>query len=132
MVEINYETELFDSYKRDLYSCTDVQSLRNLVERYRCFSPDLSTVELTGEESFKEFEEGRALERVGTFPGEEWCSKYAPLIFPVYIAWAQFYANKFECPWGVAYFKLCENGSIPGVDSELAKQEIFALIDPKH
>lgn len=128
-MEINYDSELFSSYKEELDLCSSLSDFQNLIFKYSVVSPDLKEVKLETQEEYSEFLDGYNLEKQKIFSGEDWCSKYASIILPYYIFYAQLLADKYGVPWGVAYLRMCAENYVPGIDPELAKQEIFKPLE---
>lgn len=124
-MNLDYETDLYYEYKNKLENCSDYSSLKNLILEYSPISPDLMEVKVESDENYQEFFDGFKLERQRTFAGEEWHNKYGPILLPYYIFRAQLLADKYQVPCGLAYLRMCAEGCVPGVDCELAKQEIF-------
>ena len=125
-MEVTYESDLFTSYKQELDLCQDFHDVKFLVGKYSKVSPDLASAQMESPEDFKEFRKGIVNDSQGNPPGEEWLKKYASIAIPLYILRAQLIAYEFGVPWGVAYLQMCVAGIVPGVDPELAKQEIFS------
>jgi hypothetical protein len=88
----------------------------------------LKDVVIESDADYNEFKKGLAVERTGQYAGDEWCERFGSLALPVYMLYASLLAGKYGAPWGVAYFRMCAEGAVPGVDPELAKQEIFSLL----
>ena len=128
MLQITYESELDTDYKKELDSCCSIQDLKILIDKYKEVSPDLKDVVIENDSDYGEFRKGLTLERSGEGAGDVWYTKFASLLIPAYILYASLLAEKYGAPWGVAYLRLCAEGFVPGVDPELAKQEIFSLL----
>jgi hypothetical protein len=128
MLQITYESELDSDYRKELDSCSSIQDLKNLIDKYKEISPDLKDVGIESDSDYDEFRKGFTLERSGQCAGDDWCTKFASLLIPAYILYASLLAEKYGAPWGVAYLRMCAEGFVPGVDPELAKQEIFSLL----
>ena len=128
MLQITYESELDTDYKKELDSCCSIQDLKILIDKYKEVSPDLKDVVIKNDFDYGEFRKGFTLERSGKGAGDVWYTKFASLLIPAYILYASLLAEKYGAPWGVAYLRLCAEGFVPGVDPELAKQEIFSLL----
>lgn len=128
MLQITYESELGSDYREDLDSCSSVQDLKNLIDKYKEISPDLKDVEIESDSDYNEFRKGFTLERSGKGASDVWYAKFASLLIPAYILYASLLAEKYGAPWGVAYLRMCAEGFVPGVDPEFAKQEIFSLL----
>jgi hypothetical protein len=128
MLQITYESELDSDYRKELDSCTSVQDLKALIDKYKAVSPDLKDVVIESDADYNEFKKGLAVERTGQYAGDEWCERFGSLALPVYMLYASLLAGEYGAPWGVAYFRMCAEGAVPGVDPELAKQEIFSFL----
>lgn len=128
MLIITYESELDSDYKKELDSCSSKRDLKSLIDKYREVSPDLKEVVIESDSDYDKFMMGLTLERSGEYAGDEWSEKFASLLAPTYLLQASLLAKKYGAPWGVAYLRMCAEGFVPGVDPELAKQEIFSLL----
>lgn len=128
MLQITYESELDSDYRKELDSCSSIPDLKNLIDKYKEISPDLKDVVIESDSDYDEFRKGYTLERSGQCAGDDWYTKFASLLIPAYILYASLLADKYGAPWGVAYLRMCAEGFVPGVDPELAKQEIFSLL----
>lgn len=128
MLQITYESELGSDYRKELDSCSSILDLKNLIDKYKEISPDLKDVVIESDSDYDEFRKGFTLERSGQYAGDDWCTKFTSLLIPAYILYASLLAEKYGAPWGVAYLRMCAEGFVPGVDPELAKQEIFSLL----
>ena len=128
MLQITYESELDSDYRKELDSCISVQDLKALIQKYEAVSPDLKDVVIESDADYKEFREGLAVERTGQYAGDEWCERFGSLAIPAYIHFASLLSGTYGAPWGVAYLRMWAEGFVPGVDPELAKQEIFSLL----
>lgn len=106
--ELDYDTESpAPEYRRELDLCQDLQSLQALISKYSVMSPDLEKVKMDTLEEYEEFKAGLVRERQGIFNGEEWCAKYASIVCPVYMVYADVIAERFGVPWGTAYLQMC-------------------------
>lgn len=112
-----------DDYNKAINNADSPTSLVAAIEPFKLIANDaLIAAKEMKEDDFKSFRVGLMQERRGTFAGEEWASKYIPIIMPEIMLVVAAAAQHFHAPWGTAYLQMCSAGEII-VEDGVAKRK---------
>lgn len=112
-IRIHYTSDTLNDYLSGLYGAKTLSTMKEHVQTYRRVASDaFEVVEKMSAEDFRFWRKGLAMERKQQFAGEEWATKYGPLVMPEVLMRVGLVASHFKAPWGCAYIRCREEGLI--------------------
>lgn len=112
MSAVTYLTEAKD-WARALDKGSDLETLRAIVAGWAPFVPDAAlVVDAMDAAAFRVWRDGLALERKGTFAGEEHAVRFGNLVIPTALLNGQLLADQYKVPLGALLLRIQQLGRL--------------------
>lgn len=116
MKPITYTSDQPGDYANALAAADTMQKLMEVVVVWKPLAEDAyRLVHSMTSKDFRAWRKGYASERKGKFAGEEFAVKYGSLMMPTLMFKVAMVAVKYHVPWGCAYLRLKETGTLDKV-----------------
>jgi hypothetical protein len=117
--------EVDEDYSTKLNFCTNVQQLKELVEKYKWCARDAWTkVQTMQEKDWTEFKIGLQEERRKRFAGEVWMDKYGDILLPLPMMLITGIKAQFNVSFGLIVSRLLDERMAVEEDEYLVIKEV--------
>ena len=123
MKAITYISEQDTDYASGLKAAQTELGLRTFLDEWTFLAQDACRC-LVNKFNWEEFAAGRKLENSGQYAGDEWNAKYGAILIPEMLLRVSVVAMEFSVPWGCAYIRLRETGTIRETNERVKWQPV--------
>lgn len=109
--EVSYVTDGPAEYIKAVAAVESAAQLRSLLRAWEWAAPD-ALAAAPSQDEWDEFKRGLRSERRKQFAGEAWAERFGAILLPERMMRVSRVAAEFGVPWGLAYRRMQEAGSL--------------------